>query len=155
MPASALGLSLEDLQRNYSYKPLSRRIAERLRDAVERLFPQMEQANPGEVPKRWRLPGGTVNGLASVTADELADLATKRCAYSVMPSFSSHSATCCIAALVRGSGGRSLSHSIIARVRRNHCSLKQQPPSATKSGTRDGASAIERRRLLPAAWIRA
>ncbi len=76
MQASALGLSIEELQRNYSDKPLSRRTAERLRDAVERLFPQMEQANPGEVPKRWRLPGGTVNGLASVTAAELADLGT-------------------------------------------------------------------------------
>ena len=76
MQASALGLSLDELQRNYSDKPLSRRTAERLRDAVERLFPQLQQANPGEVPKRWRLPGGTVNGLASVTAAELADLGT-------------------------------------------------------------------------------
>ena len=76
MQASALGLSLEELQRNYSDKPLSRRTAERLRDAIQRLFPQIEQANPGEVPKRWRLPGGTVNGLASVTAAELADLGT-------------------------------------------------------------------------------
>jgi predicted DNA-binding transcriptional regulator YafY len=76
MQASALGLSLEEIGRNYSEKPLSRRTAERLRDAVERLFPQIEQSNPGEVPKRWRLPGGTVNGLASVTATELADLGT-------------------------------------------------------------------------------
>ncbi len=76
MQASALGLSLEEIQRNYSDKPLSRRTAERLRDTVERLFPQLEQANPGEVPKRWRLPGGTVNGLASITATELADLGT-------------------------------------------------------------------------------
>ncbi len=43
---------------------------------MERLFPQLEQANPGEVPKRWRLSGGAINGLASVTADELADLGT-------------------------------------------------------------------------------
>jgi predicted DNA-binding transcriptional regulator YafY len=76
MQASALGLSLEEIQRNYADKPLSRRTAERLRDVIERLFPQIEQANPGEVPKRWRLPGGTVNGLASVTAAELADLGT-------------------------------------------------------------------------------
>jgi hypothetical protein len=32
--------------------------------------------NPNETPKRWRLPGGTINGLAHVTAGELADLAT-------------------------------------------------------------------------------
>jgi predicted DNA-binding transcriptional regulator YafY len=76
MQGAALGLSLEEIQRNYSDKPLSRRTAERLRDAIERLFPQIEQANPGEVPKRWRLPGGTVNGLANVTAGELADLGT-------------------------------------------------------------------------------
>lgn len=76
MQASAIGLSLEEIGRNYSDTPVSRRTAERLRDAVERLFPQIEQANPGEVPKRWRLPGGTVNGLANVTAEELNDLAT-------------------------------------------------------------------------------
>jgi predicted DNA-binding transcriptional regulator YafY len=76
MQGSVLGLSLDDIQRNYADEPLSRRTAERLRDAAERLFPQIEQANPGEVPKRWRLPGGTVNGLASVTASELADLGT-------------------------------------------------------------------------------
>ena len=76
MQGSALGLSLEDIQRRYSDKALSRRTAERLRDAVERLFPQIERANSGELPKRWRLPGGAVGGLAFVTADELADLTT-------------------------------------------------------------------------------
>lgn len=76
MQGSTLGLSLEDIQRGYADRPLSRRTAERLRDAVERLFPEIEQSNPGEVPKRWRLPGGAVGGLAKVTADELADLTT-------------------------------------------------------------------------------
>lgn len=76
MQSSPFGLSLEDIQNNYSDEPLSRRTAERLRDTVERLFPQLQQANPKEIPKRWHLPGGTINGLANVTADELADLAT-------------------------------------------------------------------------------
>ncbi len=31
------------------------------------------------MPKRWRLPAGIVNGLAAVTADELAALATAAC----------------------------------------------------------------------------
>ena len=75
MQGTAEGLSLEDIQRNYADKPLSRRTAERLRDAIERVFPQMQQANPGELPKRWRLPVGTVSGFASVSAEELADLA--------------------------------------------------------------------------------
>lgn len=75
MQGTAEGLSLEDIQRNYSDKPLSRRTAERLRDAIERVFPQMRQANPGELPKRWRLPTGTVSGFATVSAEELTDLA--------------------------------------------------------------------------------
>ena len=76
MQGSAYGLTLHDIQHNYAEVPLSRRTAERLRDAVERLFPQMELANPGEVPKRWRLPAGKINGLASITAEEVADLKT-------------------------------------------------------------------------------
>lgn len=75
MQGTAEGLSLEDIQRRYSDKPLSRRTAERLRDAIERVFPQMQQANPGELPKRWRLSVGTVSGFAAVSAEEFADLA--------------------------------------------------------------------------------
>ena len=76
MQGTAEGLSLDDIGRHYSDKPLSRRTAERLRDAIERVFPQVQQANPGELPKRWRLPAATVSGLATITADELADLTT-------------------------------------------------------------------------------
>jgi predicted DNA-binding transcriptional regulator YafY len=76
MQGSATGLSLDDIQKKYSDAPLSRRTAERLRDAVERLFPQLDQVNPGEFPKRWRLPGGSTAALANISAGELADLAT-------------------------------------------------------------------------------
>jgi predicted DNA-binding transcriptional regulator YafY len=76
LQGSASGLSLDDIQKNYSDRPLSRRTAERLRDAVERVFPQLEQANPGELPKRWRLPGGPNGMPANVTTNELADLTT-------------------------------------------------------------------------------
>ena len=71
MQGTAEGLSLEDIRRNYSSKPLSRRTAERLRDAIERVFPQARLANPGELPKRWRLPAGTVSSFAGVSAEEL------------------------------------------------------------------------------------
>lgn len=74
MQGSAVGLSLEDIQRNYTDKPISRRTAERLRDRLEDLFPLLEQTNPGEVPKRWRLPNGPLNGIATLTAEELAGL---------------------------------------------------------------------------------
>src|SRR5262245_12594108 len=42
MQGLAYGLTLEDIRYNYTGEPLSRRTAERLRDAVERLFPQLE-----------------------------------------------------------------------------------------------------------------
>jgi hypothetical protein len=34
----------------------------------------MEQANPGETPKRWRIRFGTVNCLLALSAEELAAL---------------------------------------------------------------------------------
>ncbi|HEX4079305.1 MAG TPA: WYL domain-containing protein [Rhizomicrobium sp.] len=74
MQGTAEGLSLDDIRQCNGGTPLSRRTAERLRDALERVFPQMEQANPGEVPKRWRIRAGTLNGLAAIGADELAAL---------------------------------------------------------------------------------
>jgi hypothetical protein len=46
MRGTAEGLSLEDIEHAYD---VSRRTAERMRDAIERVFPQIEQANPGEV----------------------------------------------------------------------------------------------------------
>ena len=76
MQGSGEGLTIDDIRARYGDEPLSRRTAERLRDAVERVFPQMEQANPGETPKRWRIRSGTINGLVSLSAEELAAIAT-------------------------------------------------------------------------------
>ncbi|MBR0689874.1 WYL domain-containing protein [Bradyrhizobium manausense] len=73
MRGSAEGISLEDIQRSYG---ISRRTAERMRDAIERVFPQMEQANPGEVPKRWRIRSGAIADLAGISSEELAALTT-------------------------------------------------------------------------------
>ena len=76
MQGTAEGLSFDDIQRNYSDKPLSRRTAERIRDAIERVFPQMEQANPGDLPKRWRVPAGSLSRLTDISAEELTNLST-------------------------------------------------------------------------------
>lgn len=73
MQGTAEGLSLKDIA---AEADCGRRSAERLRDAIERVFPAMQQANPGENPKRWRLPPGTISGLISLSAEEHADLAT-------------------------------------------------------------------------------
>lgn len=71
MQGTSEGLSLADIQNRLS---VSRRTAERMRDALERIFPQIEQANPGETPKRWRIPSGTLNRLVGISPDELAEL---------------------------------------------------------------------------------
>jgi predicted DNA-binding transcriptional regulator YafY len=71
MQGTREGLALKDIENNFS---VSRRTAERFRDSVERIFPQMEQVNPHEIPKRWRIPSGTLNNLIGFGAGELAEL---------------------------------------------------------------------------------
>ncbi len=65
------GLSLADIQREFG---VGRRTAERMRDAVARVFPQFERCDQGERVRRWRLPQGTLGGLVALGADELASI---------------------------------------------------------------------------------
>ncbi|MFQ3623616.1 MAG: WYL domain-containing protein [Acetobacteraceae bacterium] len=65
------GLSLADIQREFG---VARRTAERMRDAVARVFPQFERCDDGEKIRRWRLPAGTLGGLVAVSAEELVEL---------------------------------------------------------------------------------
>lgn len=71
MQASAEGIGIDDIMREHR---VSRRTAERLRDAVGGLFPQMAEADTGERVKRWRLPAGTANRLIDIGAAEVAAL---------------------------------------------------------------------------------
>jgi predicted DNA-binding transcriptional regulator YafY len=73
MRGNAEGISLEEIQQGYG---VSRRTAERMRDVIERVFPQMEQANPGEVPKRWRIRSGPISNLIGISTEELSALTT-------------------------------------------------------------------------------
>ncbi len=63
------GLSLADIQQSFN---VGRRTAERMRDAVARVFPQFERCDNGERVRRWRLPLGTLGGLVALSAEELA-----------------------------------------------------------------------------------
>lgn len=67
------GLSFTDIQREFE---VGRRTAERMRDAIERIFPQLERVDSGERQARFRLPSGTLSGFAAPTAAELAELET-------------------------------------------------------------------------------
>lgn len=72
MQGSAEGVSLNDIAQDFT---VSRRTAERMRDAVLRAFPQADEApDAGDGYKRWRVPAGTLNKLVSVSAEELAEL---------------------------------------------------------------------------------
>ncbi len=80
--ASSMGLSLDDmgqrLEENFGIA-FSRRTIERLRDAVARLHPELEVANAGEYPKRWRLPSHAFASGIHPTQNELTalDIAVK------------------------------------------------------------------------------
>jgi predicted DNA-binding transcriptional regulator YafY len=63
------GLSLADIQRDFG---VGRRTAERMRDAVARVFPQFERCDQGERIRRWRLPQGALGGLVALGLEELA-----------------------------------------------------------------------------------
>ena len=68
--AEPAGISLDEIVEKFS---VSRRTAERMRDAVAEVFPQLEEIE-GERPKRWRLPNGLSGIFREPLADELAAL---------------------------------------------------------------------------------
>jgi predicted DNA-binding transcriptional regulator YafY len=73
MSSTAEGFSLLDIQNRYE---VARRTGERMRDALERIFPGMEQANPGETPKRWRIRNNMLNKVIGFSVEEIAALTT-------------------------------------------------------------------------------
>ena len=73
LQASRVGLTLDDIQSEYS---VSRRTAERLRDAVDWAFGPLEIVPVDDKRKHWRLRSDALRRLVPVTADELASLAT-------------------------------------------------------------------------------
>jgi predicted DNA-binding transcriptional regulator YafY len=71
MQGSRLGLSLGDIENRFR---VSRSTARRMRDAVARNFPQIEQVVDAEQRPRWRIPvPGTVTP-GAIAAEDIADL---------------------------------------------------------------------------------
>jgi predicted DNA-binding transcriptional regulator YafY len=68
--AEPAGISLDEIITRFS---VSRRTAERMRDAFAEVFPQLEEIE-GERPKRWRQPNSLSNIFREPLADELATL---------------------------------------------------------------------------------
>lgn len=71
MQVSTLGISLYDIEELYG---CSHRTAQRMKNAVQELFPQTVEVESYDQVSRWRIPSGTLNKLVSFTADELADI---------------------------------------------------------------------------------
>ena len=65
------GLTLEDIQADFS---VSRRTAERMRDAVEAAFGPLELVDTGDAKRHWRLRSDALRRIAAVSSDELAEL---------------------------------------------------------------------------------
>jgi predicted DNA-binding transcriptional regulator YafY len=70
LAASAEGLTLDEMAKSLG---VGRRTAERMRDALWGLFPQMEELAEGAA-KRFRIPGGLDGLYQSPTAQELLEL---------------------------------------------------------------------------------
>lgn len=71
MQGRADGLSIDDIRETFE---VSRRTAERMRDAVRDAFPQIEEFLEPDGRKRWRLPPGTTGRMADPTVDDIAAL---------------------------------------------------------------------------------
>lgn len=72
MQDSFQGVSIQDIQDEFE---ISRRTAIRMKDAVERLFPDMEEVqNYSSRIKKWRLSKTPLPKMVSFTAEELAEL---------------------------------------------------------------------------------
>lgn len=69
MQGSAEGLSIADIEQAFA---VSRRTAERMRNAVLRAFPQLEERLGLNGQKHWRFPPGTLGKMVEPTIDELA-----------------------------------------------------------------------------------
>ena len=71
LQATRGGLTLEDIQADLS---VSRRTAERMRDAVDEVFGQLERVDTGDAKHHWRLRSDVLRRLVTISPDELAEL---------------------------------------------------------------------------------
>ncbi len=71
MQGSRIGISLADIESQFG---VGRRTAQRLRDAVLRVYPQAEELTDDERRPRWRIPTTGVVTPGAVAAEDIVDL---------------------------------------------------------------------------------
>lgn len=69
MQGSAEGVSLDDIRAEFG---VSRRTAERMRDAILNVYPQLDWCEGDRGERRWRFPAGVLGRMEEPTLDELA-----------------------------------------------------------------------------------
>jgi predicted DNA-binding transcriptional regulator YafY len=72
MQTQSRGVSLYDIQEEFE---VSRRTAERMRDAVVRIFPQIEVVDSLDKIRRWKFKTN-YNGLVAFTPEEILEIDT-------------------------------------------------------------------------------
>jgi predicted DNA-binding transcriptional regulator YafY len=79
LAGSRTGLSLNEMAADLE---VDRRTVERLRDALERLFPQLEHEDDEDRVRRWRLPVAALTGMAEPRPEAIATVenVAKECA---------------------------------------------------------------------------
>jgi predicted DNA-binding transcriptional regulator YafY len=79
LAATRTGLTLDEMAAELE---IGRRTAERLRDALLSIFPQMEGWDDEERVRRWRLPGSALVGIVAPRAEAVAaiEIAARECA---------------------------------------------------------------------------
>jgi predicted DNA-binding transcriptional regulator YafY len=73
LPATRTGLTLDEMATELD---VGRRTAERLRDSLMAMFPQMNCWDDDERVRRWRLPGSARVGIVDVRAEAVAAIET-------------------------------------------------------------------------------
>ncbi|MCZ8295565.1 MAG: WYL domain-containing protein [Rhodobacteraceae bacterium] len=68
MQGSADGVSLSEIERAFS---VSRRTAERMRDTLRNIYPQVEELTEENGRKHWRFPPGSLGRMVEPTLEEL------------------------------------------------------------------------------------
>ena len=71
LQGTSSGLTLDEIAERYR---VSRRTAERLRDAVEAAFGPLQTVDTGERRHHWRLQSSALRGLVRIAPEELAEL---------------------------------------------------------------------------------
>jgi predicted DNA-binding transcriptional regulator YafY len=69
MQGSAEGVTLSEIAAAFE---VSRRTAERMRDTMLRIYPQLEEISGSDGQKHWRFPTGTLGKAVEPTLDEIA-----------------------------------------------------------------------------------